>query len=222
MKKNKVLVIGGSGSLGKVLKQQLSDNKFEVLSSHTKASDKDYIYIDLNDPETFNNIDIKDSKFEHVIICSGYEPYQNLKNLDTSHVNKMFQIHVIGPLMLIKHLANNMIINNSIVFISSVASFQGSYDPSYSAAKGAINSLTKSLARELAPKIRVNAIAPGLIKDSTVFKKMTPDFRERHFNSTLLKKFLDSTECSDAILFLMNNKHITGEIININGGQYFG
>tara|TARA_Y100000768_G_C23906227_1_gene647670 strand:- start:354 stop:1022 length:669 start_codon:yes stop_codon:yes gene_type:complete len=222
MKKNKVLIIGGSGSLGQIVEKELINNDFEVLPSHTKKSNKDYIFIDLRSPKTFDNLSMSNSKFEHVIICSGYEPFQNLKNLDFDHVQKMFQIHVTGPLMLIKYLVSNVMINNSIVLISSVASFQGSYDPSYSAAKGAVNSLTKSLARELAPKIRVNAIAPGLIKNSTVFNKMTTDFKEKHFNSTLLKKFLNPEECSDAILFLMKNKHITGEIININGGQYFG
>ena len=74
--------------------------------------------------------------------------------------------------------------------------------PFYAAAKtkGAINAMTRSLAKELAPDLRVNAIAPSLVYDSKVYKGMTSDFRTNHLNDTLLKKFLSTNECNLTLL----------------------
>ena len=82
--------------------------------------------------------------------------------------------------------------------------------------------MTKTLAKDLAPKVRVNAIAPGLIYKSKVYNMMTPDFRKKHLKSSILNKYLTADECADAIIFLLSNNHITGEILQLNGGQYFG
>ena len=79
-----------------------------------------------------------------------------------------------------------------------------------------------TLARELSPEVRVNALAPSLISDSPVFERMTPDFRSKHLNATLNKRLLLPEECAHTIWFLLNQEHITGQIIHLNGGQYFG
>lgn len=222
MIKDKVLIIGGTGSLGTSMVKKLKSSYKNILLTHTRPSNNNIHQLDLEDADSIKNLASSLENLNHVIFAAGYEPKQNLKNFDIDHANRMFNIHVIGPMLLISMIKEKFLSKSSITFISSVASYKGSYDPTYAAAKGAINSLTRTLANELAPKTRVNSIAPSLINNSKVFRGMTPDFRDKHLKASILNKFLSSNECSEAILFLMSNNHITGQILHINGGQYFG
>ena len=222
MKKEKILILGGTGTLGSSLVEVLSDNYKNILITSTKPENSNILHLNLEDESSIIKLLNVINNVNHVIFASGYEPKLNLDDFDIEHTKKMFKIHVLGPMYLLSNLKDKILSGGSITFISSVAAFKGSYDPTYAAAKGAINSLTKTLAKELAPKIRVNSIAPSLISDSKVFKGMTTDFKEIHLSASLLNKFLSPEECSKAILFLISNNHITGEILHINGGQHFG
>ena len=222
MKDKRILVIGGSGSIGSTLIKKLKENNIECISTHTGPKNNKYHYFDFYSDKSYNDLRKLLPMIDGIIFTSGYEPKLNLEDLTKDHALKMFNIHILGPMFLLKKLKEKLNENSSIIFISSVAAFKGSYDPTYSAAKGAINSLTKTLAKDLAPKVRVNAIAPGLIYKSKVYNMMTPDFRKKHLKSSILNKYLTADECADAIIFLLSNNHITGEILQLNGGQYFG
>ena len=146
----------------------------------------------------------------------------NCNLLEEDHFDKMIGIHYAGRLWLVKQLQAKFSSEASIVFCSSVAAYKGSYDPTYASLKGAVNSLVRTLARELAPKVRVNAIAPGLVRDSPVYNRMTQDFKERHINASLTKTLLTEKELTDMFITLIKQKNLNGQIIHLNGGQYFG
>ncbi len=106
--------------------------------------------------------------------------------------------------------------------MSSISAFSGSYDPVYAAAKGAVISFTKSLARELGPNTRVNAGAPGLTRDTGMYRQMKQSHAEPHRNKSLLKKLADPEEVASVVLFLCSDaaSHITGACVDVNGGEY--
>lgn len=81
--------------------------------------------------------------------------------------------------------------------------------PIYCTAKAGLNMLTRSLAKELAPDIRVNAVAPGPTRFSS----------SRHQEQTALKRVAEPEEIADAVLFLIQHHYITGEILNVAGGK---
>lgn len=221
--KSKILIIGINGSLGKELKNYYeSKDDIEVYGTTSKPEyvSKRIFLLDFLNIETIKKI--KNISINHVIIASGYEPKYNLIETNLEHLNKMFNIHVIGPMMLIQHLLFMLKKNSTITFLSSPAAFQGSYDPSYSAVKGATNSLVRSLAKDLAPNTRVNGLSPSLIKDSTVYKRMTFDFKKKHINNTLNKRLLTVEECVESINFIIKNEHFTGQILHLNGGMIYG
>ena len=91
------------------------------------------------------------------------------------------------------------------------------YYSAYSIAKAGLIMLTQSLAKELAPDIRVNAIAPGvtLLPEKKLDPGFIDDLRER----TLLKRFAQPEDIADAVLFLINQSAITGQTIVIDGGR---
>lgn len=112
----------------------------------------------------------------------------------------------------------------TIVNFASAAAQAGAPSPAahYAAAKGAVISLTKSLARELAPhRIRVNAISPGPI-DAGVLARAEPQHRDASARRTLLGRIGTPVEIAQAVVFLISDRSsfITGQVLNVNGGSY--
>jgi len=120
--------------------------------------------------------------------------------------------HVI-PLMLKKR-------SGTIINLSSIVGIIGNAGQvNYAASKAGVIGLTKSLAREVASRnITVNAIAPGFIET-----KMTHDLSEKVKNTMLsqipLKRFGQVEEIADCVQFLIHNRYMTGQVLEVNGGM---
>jgi 3-oxoacyl-[acyl-carrier protein] reductase len=87
----------------------------------------------------------------------------------------------------------------------------------YSSAKAALNSFTRTLAKELAPHIQVNAVAPGFVYTQH-YESMSQETKEKLVKSTLIQRFIGVDEVADAFLFLAGADAITGEILMVDGG----
>ncbi len=109
--------------------------------------------------------------------------------------------------------------NPSIVNLSSVAVRHGAPSATlYGAAKGAVDTFTRGMAKELAPDIRVNAVAPGVIDTPFHEKVSTPEMMENWREGTPLQKNGRAEDIAHAIEFLIENQFTTGETVDINGG----
>jgi 3-oxoacyl-[acyl-carrier protein] reductase len=108
--------------------------------------------------------------------------------------------------------------SGNIVNISSVAGKEGgTVGAHYAASKAGMIGLTKALAKELAPyNIRVNAVAPGPV--DTDF--LPEELKNRLIKLSPLGRIAKPEEVAHAVLFLIENEHITGETVNVNGGRY--
>lgn len=215
------IVIGASGSLGSAVCQGYEERGLAFIGTSTKGKDN-FHALNLGDRKSIEAFANKMESVNHLVIAAGRDPQQNLKDLSAEHLDAMISIHYSGPLWLIKLLQSKFTAKACITLVSSIAAYKGSYDPSYSSLKGAVNSLVKTLARELAPQVRVNAIAPGLIQDSPVFNRMTPDFRQKHLDASLTKTLLKSAEVAQMVLTIEKQINLNGQIIHLNGGQYYG
>jgi 3-oxoacyl-[acyl-carrier protein] reductase len=113
--------------------------------------------------------------------------------------------------------------SGAIVLVSSTAGQRGEANYSnYAASKGGQISFTKALASELCPKIRVNAVAPGWIETAMV----RPAFEDKNYKQSVidsipLRRVATADDVALSICFLLSDwsRHITGEILNINGGS---
>jgi 3-oxoacyl-[acyl-carrier protein] reductase len=110
-----------------------------------------------------------------------------------------------------------------IVNISSINGMRGRFAQSnYTASKGGEIAMSKSLARELGKfNVNVNVVAPGLIW-TDMARNMPPEARNNSQNETALGRLGTPEECADVVAFLCSDRarHITGEIIKVDGGQY--
>jgi 3-oxoacyl-[acyl-carrier protein] reductase len=108
----------------------------------------------------------------------------------------------------------------NIINITSVAARNGSPTASaYAAAKGALDTYTRGLAKGLAPKIRANSIAPGVVATPFHDKSTSADQFEKFMKATPLGKAGYPEEIARAIKFILETPFMTGESIDINGGM---
>lgn len=120
-------------------------------------------------------------------------------------------------------VARTMNDGGSIVLISSTAGQRGeSFHSDYAASKGAVISLTKSLAAELGPRdINVNSVAPGWVDTEMVSDALSGAGRERIASTIPIGRIASPEDIAGPVVFLCSQmaRHITGEILNVNGGS---
>jgi 3-oxoacyl-[acyl-carrier protein] reductase len=113
--------------------------------------------------------------------------------------------------------------SGKIVNISSINGLRGKFaQVNYSASKGGEIAMSKSLARELGKfNVNVNVIAPGMVM-TEMAQGIPPEFLTKAMDETALGRFATPEECADLVAFLCSDRarHITGEVIKVDGGQY--
>ena len=220
-----ILVIGGSKGIGReIVNSQLEKGNNCYNFSRTESGlynqnlTEEKIDILSDDLPDIENID-------SVIYCPGsinLKPILQLKEED--FVND-FNINVLGAIKTVKTYLNNLKKGDdpSLLFFSTVAVGQGMpFHSSVSVAKAGIEGLTKSLAAELAPSIRVNCIAPTITRTDMAQRILRNEKIEENIaNKHPLKKICEAKDISDMADFLIshNAKNITGQIMHVDGGM---
>ena len=220
-----ILVVGGSKGIGReIVNSQLEkgNNCYNFSRTESGINNQNLIEekIDIlsDDLPNIENID-------SVIYCPGsinLKPILQLKEED--FVND-FNINVLGAIKTVKKYLNNLKKGNdpSLLFFSTVAVGQGMpFHSSVSVAKAGIEGLTKSLAAELAPSIRVNCIAPTITRTDMAQRILRNEKIEENIaNKHPLKKICEAKDISDMADFLVshNAKNITGQIMHVDGGM---
>lgn len=155
----------------------------------------------------------------------------DLNALSKDDFMRVFAINTVGPFLMVRAARSLLEASGkaSVLMTSSVAGVMGiGSSVAYAASKGALNTMTLSLARALAPKIRVNAICPGFI-DTPWFTKGVGEqaaaaLRQRMAETTPLKVASKAEDVADPALFLLSDqsRHITGETLMIDAGTHLG
>ncbi len=220
---NKIVIVGGSRGIGKEIVNDLVDDNLIINLSRNKP---ELTHTNL----THHNVDVLSSDLpdledvSSVIYCPGSINLKPIGRISLDEFREDFEINVIGAVKVIqKYLPILKKSNNaSILLFSTVATKLGMpYHSTVAASKSAIDGLVKTLGAELAPKIRVNAIAPTITKTDLASKllrneKVIENMIERH----PLKKILMPEEVSKMAKFLMSEdaSSISGQIFNLDAG----
>ena len=157
------------------------------------------------------------------VVCSAglYEDLA-IEEIGPEAWRRSMAVNLDGTFYTIQALRPYLSEGSSVVNIASVAGHRGSVDHTpYAAAKGGVLTLTRSLAQELAPKTRVNAVSPGLI-DTRMIKALDAERLKDMVAAMPLQRLGTAAEVSDVVAFLAGPAagYITGETIHVNGGHY--
>ena len=143
-----------------------------------------------------------------------------IEDISEEHWDKLVGSNLKGPLFLIKGLKDKLKESKgSIINITDTNLSKGVANYSiYSAAKAGLESITKGLARELAPDIKVNAIAPGAMLEPPDVT-WTEEQKSKVISSIPLNRMGSEKDISEAVKFLAKSSYITGQIIKVDGGR---
>ena len=176
------------------------------------------LHIDLQDSSTIEEASKKISSLDLLINNSGIFSSYVTKDLTEGEFTKTFDVNVTGVFRLTKALLPKLKSGSAIINIASINALVPTFGLTahYDASKGAIISYTRSLAQELAPAIRVNALAPGLIEAPYLDEKN--EIRRIFEERALLHRMVKPSEVANALLFMATNTALTGAVITLDCG----
>lgn len=222
------LIIGGASGIGKALVNilQKEDNKIISTFNQTEPTENfnnvNYIHLDVLQ----NSLDLSSlpEEIHGLAYCPGTINLKPFHRFSEEDFLNDFKLQVLGATKIIREILPNLKSSGtaSIVLFSTVAVQMGfNFHSQVAMSKGAIEGLTKSLAAEFAPKIRVNAIAPSLTDTPLAGKILsTPEKKAAQSENNPLKKVGSPEDIAEIAAFLLSEKSswITGQIIHVDGG----
>jgi NAD(P)-dependent dehydrogenase (short-subunit alcohol dehydrogenase family) len=223
------LIIGGSSGIGQTLANQLADAGNQVFATFYKNEPQlghaHLQYHQLNVLEEAHQLDFLPDQLDGLVYCPGsinLRPFERIKPADFA---ADYELQVIGTIKMIQAALPRLkkSDNAAIVLFSTVAVQTGMpFHTQVAASKGAIEGLTKALAAEFAPKIRVNCIAPSLTDTplATALLNTEPK-REANALRHPLKRIGSAADIANMAAFLLSEKSswITGQIMHVDGGM---
>ena len=221
-----ILMIGGSYGIGlplvKILNKEFNVHVACRTNDQLQSENVNFIKFDaLNDE--FDSSLIPD-EIHGFIYLPGSINLRPFKGLSVEAFKQDLEINLISLIKVLKTVMPKLIAadNSSIVLMSTVAVQRGMpFHSSVSASKGAIEGLTKSLAAEYAPKIRVNAVAPSIVDTPLANRFLNNDLKiEKSAQKHPMKRVGNSADIAETINFLLSEKSswMTGQIIGVDGG----
>ena len=171
---------------------------------------------DLTDPAQIRSLVSSLPSLDVLVNSAAFMPSGNVESLSLEAWNTTLDLNLRAPFLLAQECAKKLSEGGLIVNITDVGAQKAwSRYPSYTVSKAALESLTRILARALAPKIRVNAIAPGFVLQSEI---VPAEEWERLIGRIPLKRPARSEEVASALEFLIKNEYVTGQTIVVDGG----
>ena len=149
--------------------------------------------------------------------------YVSLSDLSTGDWDEMLSVNLTSVFYTLREAARRVEEGGKIVIVSSTAGQRGEAGHAhYAATKGALISLVKSLAVELAPRdVKVNAVAPGWVDTDMTRLALVGKARDEIVAGIPLRRLASAADIAGPILFLCSDlaRHVTGEVLNVNGGS---
>lgn len=219
------VVIGGSSGIGLHLANGLANEGHNVRVISRTASDQwlgniEHIQADILNEMPQNDYETLDG----LIYCPGTVNLRPFQSLSEQDFLDDFNINVLGAIRSVKTYLKSLKKTSgaSIVLFSTVAVGQGMpFHTSVASSKGAIEALTRALAAELAPKVRVNCIAPSITDTPLVSKILSDDVKkQRSGERHPLKRVGEASDIASVAAFLLSGQAswITGQVIGVDGG----
>lgn len=225
------LVTGAAHRLGKAFALTLARLGYDIVLHYHSSSDEalqtrleieslsrnvTLAQADLTQPSEIHSLLSTIHSLNVLVNSAAFMPGGKVDSLSLENWDTALDLNLRAPFLLAQACASKMTEGGLIVNITDVGAQKAwSRYPSYTVSKAALESLTKILARALAPKIRVNAIAPGFVLQSDI---VPAEEWERLIGRIPLKRPARTEEITSALEFLLQNQYVTGQTIVVDGG----
>ena len=231
------LITGGAARIGAQIVKTLHHNQFNIIIHCNQSKDKAQLLCDelnlirANSAEivsgNLNNIDELDSlvsSIESIDLLVNNASVFYPKSVEDSEMkdwDDVININLKAPFFLSKGLSKTLSKNDgSIINIIDIHSERPLKKHAiYNISKAGLKMLTQTLAKELAPRIRVNGVSPGSILWPQDSAEISEDDKNLMLERIALHRQGSPQDIADTVLFLTNSNYITGQIINIDGGR---
>ena len=220
------LVIGGSSGIGKEISELLSKENIVFSTSRNELNESNgnirHIKYDVLEDEL--DPGLLPNQIDGFVYCPGTINLRPFRSLKLETFRSDLELNLIGAIKTLQIILTRLqqSPSSSIIFYSTVAVKTGMpFHSSVSSSKSALEGLTKSLAAEFAPKVRVNCIAPSIVNTPLANKFLnTEDKIEKAAARHPLNKIGTAKEIAQLTQYLLDEKSkwITGQVINIDGG----
>ena len=230
MDKKNIFVVGGSSGIGLELVKVLSDNHHEIYmgsrSADTLADIPGLHHLAFDVKAELLDLEALPETLQGVVYCPGTIVLKPFQRLTIDDFKEDFNVNLLGAVKVIQSCLKQLKkspAGASIVLFSTVAVKTGmAFHASVASAKAAVEGLTRSLAAEFAPRIRVNAIAPSLT-DTPLAQNLLASEEKRKASADRhpLKRVGTPQEIARLAAYLLSDAAawITGQIISIDGGM---
>lgn len=229
------LIIGGAGGIGSSLARQLAADGHDLVLAGRDAErlaqvagplQARTVVLDVTSPDAFSSLASSfDGPLDGLVYAAGTITLKPLQRLNVSESLRDFTVNALGAAQAIQALlpALKKAPAPSIVLFSSVAVQQGfAFHASIAMAKGAVEGLTRSLAAELAPRIRVNAIAPSLTRTPLAGALLGKEGADQSIGAMHpLQRIGEPEDVAALAAFLLSPSAgwISGQVIGVDGGR---
>ena len=242
------IVTGGSRGVGAATAKMLSENGWNVIITCSSSMEEAEIVAkncsnktaevfalqadvanDVDCISTINKAIEKWNRIDALVNNAGTTKFawdhSDLNSLDANDFQNIYAVNVVGPFQMVKAAKEHLLksSNPCVVNISSIAGIKGiGSSVAYASSKGALNTMTLSMARNLGP-IRVNAVCPGFIEGEWLKKGMGIEMYEgtkEHIQNTApLRKTCSPESVAEVIVNLIEKSELmTGQLVTVDGG----
>lgn len=214
-KKGYQVILNGRSEIGTEVLQEFEGSEFPVTQVTGDISDFEV------SKKIVDQVIDEFGKIDVLINNAGITRDGLIMRMKEEDFDSVIATNLKGTFNMCRHVTQPMLRKKTgtIINMSSVVGITGNAgQTNYAASKAGVIGLTKSLARELASRrITVNAIAPGYI-ETEMTDVLSDKVKKTMFDQIPLKRFGKAEEIAQTVDFLMNNRYITGQVIEVNGG----
>ncbi len=230
-KDKKLLVTGGTGSIGNAICHHFNNNNcskiYATTTNLSKVDPKDsfinYKQLNLQNITSANLEDTFDFDIDYLILNAGLTKDNIFLRMSADEWEDVINVNLNSSFYILKHVVKKMIKQRfgRIIFISSVVAHTGNPGQvNYTASKSALSGMAKSLSLEVSTRnITVNCIAPGFIR-SNMTDKLNENQKQTILDQIPMKKMGEPEDIAKVAGFLCSDdaSYITGQTIHVNGG----
>ncbi|WP_299391331.1 SDR family oxidoreductase [Pelagibius sp.] len=229
-----VVVVGGGSGIGRATAQAAAAQGARVtLSSRNRdrlaevaqaiGGGTAAVPLDMTDPRGVAAWAGALGPLDHLVISASSAAHGSFAEMEMAALTGMFEAKFFGPYQTARAALPQIGDGGSITFFSGVLSRRpGLNCAGLGAVNGAVEGLTRALALELGPAIRVNCVSPGMVR-SEAYAAMPAEARERMYEATgeslPLGRVGETDEVAQSVLFLMTNSFTTGVVLDVDGGH---